>query len=212
MLELVAVIALVALLFTAAGLSVQNVTGAQLKRDAFVLAANIGAIHTAAVTKNAYLRLVIDLEAGTYATEIADTRFFLGKGKEEDDKPLFKKKDRDLLKAGQVQFLEDAEGPKMHYAQATELKDNLLRTVKLSRGVSFTGVMTTHQREERKEGKAFVYFFPNGFVERAVIYVTDGSRSFTLLTQPLTGRVKVAAGREDVPRGFDKEEEYSGHF
>ena len=73
---------LVSLLFTAGALSVRNITGATLKRDAYVLANNIGAVHTRAVTKNAYFRMVFDLEENTYTTELADTRFFIGQGKQ----------------------------------------------------------------------------------------------------------------------------------
>jgi len=212
MIELIAVIVLIALLFAAASLSIRNITGAELKKDAYVLATNIGAVHTRAVTKNAYYRMVLDLETRSYTTEVADSRFFIGAGKEEDDTPLFQEKDKDKREAGEVQFLEHAEGPKMHHATAAEVADGLLGNIELSRGVSFDGVMTTHQREVREEGKAFLYFFPNGFVEKAMVYLTDGSRHYTLVTQPLTGRVRVFAEKKDVPSSFDRVEEYDGHF
>ena len=205
-------VVLIALLFTAAALSVRNLTGANLKRDAYVMASNIGAVYTRAVTHNAYYRMVFDLETNSYVTEMADTRFFIGAGKEEDDKPLFLKKDKDKQQAGQVQFLEDAEGPAMHQATTQEVKDGLLGETKLSRGVTISGVMTTHQRALREEGKAHLYFFPSGFVERALVYVTDGARTYTLTTQPLTGRVRVEPRKVDVPSSFDRVEEYGGHF
>jgi len=207
-----AVVVLIALLFTAAGLSVQNLTGANLKKDAWVMASNIGAVYARSVTRNAYYRMVFDLDEGTYTTEVADTRFFIGAGKEEDDTPLFAKKDKDKRKAGKVQFLEEAEGPAMHQATAQEVTDGLLGNIKVSRGVKIEGVMTTHQRDIKDKGKAFVYFFPSGFVEKAMVYLTDGDRYYTLTTQPLTGRVRVAAGKLDVPSSFDRQEEYGGHF
>lgn len=207
-----AVVMLVALLFTAGALSVRNITGATLKRDAYVLASNIGAIHTRAITKNAYFRMVFNLDEHTYTTELADTRFFIGQGKEEDDKPLWLPKDKKATQAGQVQFVEDAEGPAMHYAAASEVKDALLKKMEFKRGIKLAGVMTTHQKDVRESGKAYLYFFPNGFMEKAVIFVTDGTRTFSLETQPLTGRVRVYNERIRVPSDFDREEEYGGHF
>ena len=203
---------LVSLLFTAGALSVRNITGATLKRDAYVLANNIGAVHTRAVTKNAYFRMVFDLEENTYTTELADTRFFIGQGKEEDDKPLWAPKSKEASAAGQVQFMEDAEGPAMHYAAASEVKDALLKKMAFKRGIKLSGVMTTHNKDVKEQGKAYIYFFPNGFMEKALIYVTDGGREFTLETQPLTGRVRVHAERIKVSSDFDREEEYGGHF
>lgn len=205
-------VALVALLFTAGALSVNSITSATLKRDAYVLASSIGAVHTRAITKNAYFRMVFDLDAHTYTTELADTRFFIGAGKEEDDKPLWVPKSKQASEAGQVQFLEDAEGPAMHYAAASEVKDSLLKKKELKRGIKLSGVMTTHQKDVREDGKAYIYFFPNGFVEKALIYLTDGGREFTLETQPLTGRVRVHPERIKVSSDFDREEEYGGHF
>ena len=100
----------------------------------------------------------------------------------------------------------------MHYAAASEVKDSLLKKRELKRGIKLSGVMTTHQKDVREDGKAYIYFFPNGFVEKALIYLTDGGREFTLETQPLTGRVRVHPERIKVSSDFDREEEYGGHF
>jgi hypothetical protein len=42
------------------------------------------------------------------------------------------------------------------------------------------------------EGKGYVYFFPMGMTEAAIIHLSDGKEAFyTLIVHPLTGRVSV---------------------
>ena len=49
-------------------------------------------------------------------------------------------------------------------------------------------------------GQAYLYFFPQGYTERAQIYVSSGSTVYTLKVQPLTGKVKVAPEELELPR------------
>jgi len=206
MIELMGVASIIALLFAAVTLSVRNVVRANLRAESQKLATNLQALYNRAITRNMYLRIVFDLDEGEYWAELAEDRFYLGHGKEEDEKEeSFKKKDREAQQKGEVQMLERAEGPAMHQASAQEVKDALIRRVKLGQGLRLGGVMTTHQREVRREGKAYVYIFPNGYVERALIYLTDDELSYTVATQPLTGRVKVSNG--EVPPGDEFEDE-----
>jgi general secretion pathway protein H len=71
------------------------------------------------------------------------------------------------------------------------------------RGCRIRDIYTPRQREPYTEGKAYLYFFPDGHTERAIIHVADTSNDiYTLIVQPLTGRVEVRAGDVPVPRGF----------
>lgn len=101
---------------------------------------------------------------------------------------------------------QDAEGkcPPQGFAA---LEEKLFQPRKLPKGVRFKGVMTTHQQDIQREGKAYVYFFPDGSAEKAYIYVEtvalneDGERVgeddapvLTIETFPLLGKVKVHTG------------------
>lgn len=195
LIELVGVVSIIALLFTAVTLSMSNVVRADLKAEASKLSSTIQAVYNRSATRNAYYRMVFDLEEGEYWSELAEKRFFIGQGKEEDEpQEGFKEKDHDAQQAGKVQILETAEGPAMHRASGDEVKDALVRRVKLGRGLSLGGLMTTHQRDVRRDGRGYIYFFPNGYVERALIYLTDGDAVYTVATQPLTGRTRVLRG------------------
>ena len=87
-------------------------------------------------------------------------------------------------------------------------------------GAWIRDVYTPRQREPYTRGKAFIYFFPDGHSERAVIHIQGGRPPrddedpptfapgdkpdvFTLILHPLTGRVELKTGDLEVPREFD---------
>lgn len=59
----------------------------------------------------------------------------------------------------------------------------------LPKGISFEDVITPQQGKVR-EGEAFTQFYPVG-VEKSWIHLKQGDRVWTLVINPLTGRVKV---------------------
>ena len=64
-------------------------------------------------------------------------------------------------------------------------------------------VYTPRQREPYKKGKAYLYFFPDGHTERAIVRLSQDDDFYTLLVSPLTGRVDVKAGKIEPDRDFD---------
>lgn len=63
----------------------------------------------------------------------------------------------------------------------------------LPEGVSIVSVRTEHDFEPITEGEAFLYFFPQGRTQMAHIQVEgkDGQDQYTIIIQPLTGRVTI---------------------
>ena len=61
-------------------------------------------------------------------------------------------------------------------------------------------VWTRHQREAVKSGLAYLYFFPQGFTEKAQIAVRQGDNVWTLTVAPLTGKTAVVPEELEVPR------------
>lgn len=76
--------------------------------------------------------------------------------------------------------------------------DKLLVPRKLPQGITFSGLMTTHQQDVQTEGKGYIYFFPNGTAEKAYLYVSSESETFTIETFPLLGKVKVHHVKRDL--------------
>jgi general secretion pathway protein H len=61
-------------------------------------------------------------------------------------------------------------------------------------------VWTKHQREAVSSGIAYLYFFPQGFTEKAMIFVGQGNNVWTISVQPLTGKAIVVGEQLEVPR------------
>jgi general secretion pathway protein H len=84
----------------------------------------------------------------------------------------------------------------------------------LDRGVRYRAVQTEHDDKPRVDGRAYLYFWPGGDTERAVVQLNrDGDdEGLTVVVSPLTGRARIERGavdmeapREDVD--FDVREE-----
>jgi general secretion pathway protein H len=61
-------------------------------------------------------------------------------------------------------------------------------------------VWTKSQRDPVSNGIAYVYFFPQGFTEKAMVFVGQGNNVWTILLQPLTGKAVVVGEQLEVPR------------
>ena len=58
---------------------------------------------------------------------------------------------------------------------------------------------TPRQREPYTKGRAYLYFFPDGHTERAIVRLNDGDDFYSLVVHPLTGRVEVHVGQGRHP-------------
>ncbi len=70
----------------------------------------------------------------------------------------------------------------------------------LGQGIEFIQIQTEHDEVPRKEGRAYLYFFPGGRTERASIQMrqTGARDGLTVLVSPLTGRARIQKGAIDL--------------
>ena len=68
------------------------------------------------------------------------------------------------------------------------------RKLKAGKGIKFKEVWVQHRDDSATKGQVAVYFFPMGSAEKAVVELTDGSETFTVLVHGLTGRVELKDG------------------
>jgi general secretion pathway protein H len=61
-------------------------------------------------------------------------------------------------------------------------------------------VWTSHQRAKIDTGLAYLYFFPQGYTERAQVTVRQGNNVWTLLVSPITGRTSIVDGEPEIPK------------
>ncbi len=74
-------------------------------------------------------------------------------------------------------------------------------TAKLAKAaVLVKSIYVARLDKEIERGKVALHIWRGGFVERAALYLSDGKTSYTLVTYPLTGRVKIHKGRVELHR------------
>jgi len=208
-------VAIVGLLMGATVYGFRSIAKSELRSSSAKLAGAIRYCFDRAVTTGAYYRLVLDLDGNKYWAERSDDRAYLTAGKEEtagkgqalDVQALEKKRDEDDAKlqelatsvGGQMVTLDPPPKPKR--AKFQTFKDTTLPQVKLKRAELFD-VYTPRQREPYLKGRAYLYFFPDGHTEHAVVRLDDGDAFYSLIVHPLTGRVEVRAEKVDVHKDF----------
>ncbi|MBA3452462.1 MAG: hypothetical protein H0T42_05120 [Deltaproteobacteria bacterium] len=68
------------------------------------------------------------------------------------------------------------------------------RSLYSAKGIKFKEIWVQHRDEGITKEPVAIYFFPMGSAEKAVIELTDGSDTFTVLVHGLTGRVELRDG------------------
>lgn len=83
------------------------------------------------------------------------------------------------------------------------LKNMISKTIKLARGIQIISVTTPRLKESTEDGMAYVYFFPQGHSEPAIIHLADSADDFySVVLHPLTGRAKVYPCLYRIPDDF----------
>ena len=68
------------------------------------------------------------------------------------------------------------------------------RAARATRGSSSRRSGSSTATTASTKGQVAIYFFPTGSAEKAVVEITDGSETFTVLVHGLTGRVELKDG------------------
>jgi general secretion pathway protein H len=220
MIEILVVIMIAAGIMTMAVLGIKALGRGDLRSSSSKLAGAIRYCFDRSVTTGQYYRIVLDLDNNKYWAERSDDRMYLARDKEEspgqgkafDRVAAEKKLDEEELKQKELQgqlggtaaMLEPP--PKPRRARFQTFKDATLPQVVLKKTRLFD-VYTPRQREPYTSGRAYLYFFPDGHTERAVVRLSDGDNFYSLVIHPLTGRVEVKGGKYEIPRDFDERDE-----
>src|SRR5688500_820801 len=69
-----------------------------------------------------------------------------------------------------------------------------IRTLRAPKGIKFKEVWVQHKDDSTTKGQVAIYFFPSGSAEKALVEITDGSDTFTVLVHGHSGRVELRDG------------------
>jgi general secretion pathway protein H len=228
LIEVMVVIAIIALVMGGVVVAARSLAKTELRASASKMSGAIRFLFDRARATGKHYRMVIDLDNGKYWAEESDDKFYLVREKERtakagrgpDDRVDPKKREAlhpvggegsILMAAAEDDTVLDDRG-QIRLGQAKAMfksfKEATLKPVQLKKSVKIADVYTPKQREPYKEGRAYLYFFPQGFGERAIIHLSDGGDAFYSMTvHPLTGRVVVQSGYTELPRDFDRRDD-----
>lgn len=219
LIEVTIAIAIAAVLFAAVAVSVGAVTGSRARASAGELAAVIRALYDTASLSGKTCRLAFELpdyrkdEEGVvrYRAECAESGVTTSRDREaqlrEDSEAAKEEQERRERSGGRSgeeppsldDLLSQEQDRVERAARFSQYTAEELRPRELPSGVSLA-VWTRHQRERTEQGLAYLYFFPQGYTERALLWVRQGDNVWTLSISPLTGKVTVVSEELEVPR------------
>jgi general secretion pathway protein H len=181
-----------------------------------------------ASTTGKHHRLVLDLEQGRLWAEVSDDRFYIpheaetdserrtreekeaaeeeetqrrqdeasdraGRGSGSDSLPMGSSFDMGKLEIGEFR-------PKR--ARFAAFKEVAIKPMTL-KNAKIRSVYTPRVTDPITSGRAYIYFFPLGQTESAIITLSDesGQNFYSLVVHPITGRVRVYNEEIKPPRG-----------
>jgi prepilin-type N-terminal cleavage/methylation domain-containing protein len=213
LLEIMLVLGLVALLTSSVVVGFRAFAKSELRGGAAKLAGAIRYLFDRASTTGKVHRLVFDFQEGKYWAEVSDDRFFMPRERETDES---REKDAEEIAEEEKEKKEAAERGegaeeseydmidpsryqptdwKPKRAHFNMFQERALKVVTL-KNAKLAGLFTPRYREPVSTGHGYLYFFPLGQTEPAIVHLSDeeGTTFYSLLIHPLNGKVKVQAG------------------
>lgn len=225
LIELTVALGIVAVLFGAAVMSVGAITGSKARAAAGELGGVIRSLYDTAALSGKTCRLVFQLasekdEDGVtkYWAECAAGNITTGRDRDEELRSETRRAEDDERRgtrggsgSSSSRSASLTDGPSLQdlLAQEKERVDAAARYSKytspeiapreLPASVRLW-VWTRHQHDAVKSGLAYLYFFPQGFTEKAHVYVRQGNNVWTLTVAPLTGKTTVVSEELEIPK------------
>jgi general secretion pathway protein H len=223
LIEIIIVLAVVGLVVSMGVGGLRRLARSDLRVDATRLAGAMRFLFDRASTTGKTHRLVLDLEGGRYWAEVTDDKFFIPRdvetpaetrkreadeAKEDEEKKAAQEKASHSAAADMFGSTSSSGLPmnssydpakldigefKPQRARFAAFKETALKPVTLKKRVVFRSVFTPRSTEPVTSGRAYVYFFPLGQTEAAIVSLSDpdGDTIYSLVAHPITGRVRV---------------------
>lgn len=215
--ELLITITIVALLLSVVVGRMDDYLETDMKKATNRLAATIRYLYNKSATEGLYLRLILDLSEQTYWVEATREPFLMamsdskkGDSRKEEEKKKKEKKEgesgeeSEAAKTSEGKTAGSGELPKVKIEEPkfSQVESYLLKATSLPERIFFKDVSSEHEPNPVESGQASIYFFPNGYVEHAVINFKDeeDELNYSLETNPVIGTVKI----ENEYKNFEK--------
>ncbi len=226
LLEVLIVLGLMAVVGSSMVSGIRSWSRSELRGSATRIAGAIRYLFDRASTTGKVHRLVLDFETGKYWAEVSGDQFSLPRERETEEIRAREAEEKALEEVARKKAEEDKNSifekgdsayDFSHYqpkewkakrAKFESFKELVLKSRPFTGG-KMAALFTPRLAEPLTQGQGYIYFFPLGQTESALIHLADkdGTVAFSLMVHPLTGRVKVKAGYVEPPlrEQFDDE-------
>jgi general secretion pathway protein H len=213
LMEVLLVVAIVAVATGVAMLGSGVADGARLRRSSVLIASAIRVAYGHANATGRTVRLVFNFEQRTVAIEEAAGSMSLAKNERTGGAAAATEAERKAM--------EEADGilhgprsarPSFRPVKSFGFSVDKGRTGKeLERNIRFLQIETGHQDDVVLADQAYLYFWPGGQTERAAIQLSVGASKIdsdivTILVSPLTGKADLRRGKVPMVRPRDDNE------
>ncbi len=209
LIEILVVLAIVAVLTVGVMGGSGQLEGARLKQAATLVSGAVRAGYGRANATSKSVRLVFDFEKDSMWLEEADQRHLVQSNDKSGAAGANPVTDAERAAAAESErIVKGPKPPRATFKPVTkgEIGDQAeMKSLRaLPRGITFREVQASHDLEPKQSGRAYLYFWPGGMTERAVVQlapkpgdetrVFNDDRTLTLLVSPLTGKTTLKAG------------------
>lgn len=199
LIEILVSLTIVGVAVGVAAMGLRSAFDVNLKKSASRLSSTLRYLSNKAVIDQVYLRMVYDLDAGSYRVEQANDPFVISPEKEKAEiteeggtQEVGEKKVKEKQKEGEKASA---------FAQA---ESSLLKPTKLPSGVAFKDVSVSYLSQKAVGGAASTYFFPDGYATPTIINLRNKEDDihFSIEVLALSGRVTV---KDEYKESFTEE-------
>lgn len=194
LIEVIVVIAIVAVVVTGATFGLGAITRTRLRSSALKVMSAARFAYNRSLTQGTTTRLRFDFEKDTMAIEETLTPVTLTTTEQLEDEDGQAVDPWDLARARLEQPLTPVK-PTSPFQPIANRNGKVIEryTAKpVGDAVSVHALITPHETETRTDGEGSVYFFPGGLTEHAVIQLSDASDTvYSIEIHPLTGNARI---------------------
>lgn len=230
LLEVLVVLGLLALMVGTAVRGIRSLNRSDIKNASAHLAGAMRYLFDRASTTGKVHRLVFDFEQGKYWAEVSDDRYLLPRDRETEESRAREweriQKEAEARQRGEVVDSDrKSQGSSLGYgfgssgsansydiekylpkpferkpARFKPFRESVMKPVVLKNAKLYS-LFTPRLAAPMGEGQGYVYFFPLGFAEVAIVHLTseDQEVTYSLVVHPLTGRVRIYNRYIDPP-------------
>lgn len=213
--EVMVVLAIIGLIVGLGTRGLRSLAKSDLRESSAHLSGAMRYLFDRASTTGKIHRLVLDMETNQYWAEVSDDRFYIPREaeseqamrrreeKEADEDAEEQKKQERAAKAyddsSSTSSTSSFDMSKLEVgdfkpkrARFAAFKEVAIKPVRLKKA-KLRSVYTPRLTEPLTSGRAYIYFFPLGQTEPAIVTLSDdsGPPTYSLVVHPITGRVRI---------------------